>query len=441
MINELLWVAGMKQQYDIQKASGLAGIMGFLTILLIALKWQDWFYPLFKKIGLVDIAQSLGLVRDGVPAMTVIYITLFLAACILFVGLLSIALVFGGMLLMAFGQTELGKVIIGAVFMLILLPFMLPSLIKKHRQHKQTVAEEQANGFYRPVPLQRAYEKDKELKGLLNKYKDDFENVRMFRLFEEQTKRDGDVFEKWHDSSDYLEHGLEKAKSYLNRAVASIENDREWLIGYFNHKQNAEDNKFYIYFPNPLPAYASKYFLDDCYQEGSQVCSNDYNSAPKGNELYEYHKAEISRNYPLYTQDPKRLYVPALEIEFVWDGYAVSPRVVEGAVMESVMIDNSSIFHIQTPKLTECFEEISKQDMVQQAIKEAHIAMYLIPLAYPNAHNDDAWGYTGHFKELVSQIPNANAFAPLYAADVQERIIAYANSKKEWAINWIAQDV
>lgn len=438
MINELLWLAGAKQQHDIQKASGLAGIVGILTVLFIAFKWQDWFYPLFKFIGAVDLAHKLGLVHDGYPAMTVIYIILFLCTCILFVGILSIALVFGSMLLMLFGKTEFGKLVLGTVFMVILLPFMLPHFIKAYREHKQTIAKEKEEGYIRPTPLHQALKKDKTLKEIANKYNGEFEQVKMFRIFEEQTKQEGNVFEKWHDQKDWQHDGLRKASKFLNRAVASIENDHEWLIGYRSDERKADENKFFVFFPNPLPTFASKYFLDDCYEEGSLVRSNE--SVPK-RHLYDFIISSYNYKETPNQREHRLLHVPSIEIEFVWDGYAVSPRLVEGAEVKSMTMDFSSVYHIQAPRLKNFFSELSKEEKVQRAIKEAHIAMYLIPLAYTNDHDEEDWGYTGDFNKFVAEIPNADTFAPLYAADVQERIIAYAQNQKEWAINWIAQDV
>lgn len=439
MINELLWLAGAKQQHDIQKASGLAGIAGILTVLFIAYKWQDWFYPLLKFVGAVDLAHKLGLVHDGYPAMTVIYIVLFLCTCILFVGILAIALLFGSMLLMLFGKTEIGKLVLGAVFMLVLLPFMLPHFIKAYREHKQTIAEEKEVGYIRPVPLHQALKKDKNLKELANKYNAEFEHVKLFRIFEEQTKQEGYVFDMWHNQKDWQEDGLNKASNFLNRAVASIENDHDWLIGYTSNERKAEENKFFVFFPNPLPRFASKYFLDDCYEEGSLMRSNE--SVPKGHHLYDFLISSYEYGEEPNKRERRLLHVPSIEIEFVWDGYAVTPKVVEGAEVKSMPMDFSSVYHVQAPRLKHFFNELSKEEKVQQAIKEAHIALYLIPQAYTNDHDETDWGYTGDFNKFVAEIPNADTYAPLYAADVQERIIAYAKNQKEWAINWIAQDV
>lgn len=438
MINELLWLAGAKQQHDIQKASGLAGIVGILTVLFIAFKWQDWFYPLFKYIGAVDLAHRLGLVKDDYPAMTVIYIVLFLCTCILFVGILAIALLFGSMLLMLFGKTEIGKLILGAVFMLVLLPFMLPHFIKAYREHKQTLADEKDQGYIRPLPFHKALNKDKNLKELASKYNDEIEHVKMFRIFEEQTIQEGYAFEKLHDQQDWQEDGLNKASNFLNRAVTSIENDHDWLIGYRRDERKAGENKFFVFFPNPLPRFASKYFLDDCYEEGSLVRSNEYVS--KGQHLYDFLISSYEYGEEPNKRERRLLHVPSIEIEFVWDGYAVSPKVVEGAEVKSMTMDYSSVYRVQAPRLKHFFNELSKEEKVQHAIKEAHIALYLIPLAYPNDKDKSDWGYTGDFNKFFTEIPNADTYAPLYAADVQERIIAYANNQKEWAINWIAQD-
>ena len=434
MINELLWLAGAKQQHDIQKASGLAGIVGILAVIFVAVKWQDWFYPLFKKIGVVDLAHHLGLVRDGFPAMTVIYIVLFLCFCFVLIGLFCLAMLIGGLLLMLIGQSKVGVTVLA----IMTLPFLFPFMLRVQRQEKKKIAEEEANGYYRPVPFQKAYSKDKELSGLLKKYKKEFEHVRMFRLFEEQTKRENGVFEVWYDNENWELQDLTKAQTYLNRAVASVEHDQEWLFGY-QKEYKAEYNKFYLFLPNPLPAYASQHFLDDHYKDGSLVSTQPFSFDSTGEEIYQYPLSEVRRNPE--NLDKGIFYVPAIEIEFVWDGHAITPKIKDGAEVQSIELRFKKIFQIKSPIVDKFFNEVSQSKKVQQAIKEAHIAMYLIPMAYTNTTREGYYGYTGYFNEAVAQIPNTLAFAPLYAADVQERIVRYAKNNKQWAIDWLKQDV
>lgn len=462
MINDLLWLAAGKQQHDIQKSAGLAGVLGIITVILIAIKWQDWFYPLFKKTGIVDFAHRIGLVRDDFHAMTTINIILFIVTIMLIVMVACAVFVFGGLLLLALAQTSIGRIILSPL-LLLFLPIFIPALIKANKAEKQKLAEEKEIGYLRPQPFHQVLKKDKELKVLANKHNGEFENVKMFRMFEEQTLQNGETFDLWQSQEDWTTKGLDRASKHLNRAVASLEHDLDWIIGYKSDVRQASDNKFYIFFPNPLPHFASQYFLDDLYTDGSEVRSSyfeDFNlkrylyadyDAPRREFLYNYlHKASTHvssithPNFKGLEDDYKEiglLYVPALEIEFAWDGYAVSPRIVEGAEMQSMKMEKFNLYHVQSAKMKEFFTEVSKEEMVQQAIKEAHIAMYLIPIAYTNDYDESGIAYTGHFKRLVSNTPNAEAFAPLYAADVQERVIAYARNNKEWAVNWLAQDV
>lgn len=462
MINELLWMAGAKQQHDIQKSAGLAGIFGIATVLLIAIKWQDWFYPLFKKIGIVDFAHRIGLVRGDFHAMTTINIILFFVTCLVIVMMACVVVVFGGLLLLYVAQTSIGRIILSPLLLLIL-PFMIPSLLRARKEEKQALADEKEAGYVRPQPFYKALKKDKALEALENKHNSEFENVKMFRMFEEQTLVNGEIFDLWQTQEDWKKDGLEKSSKHLNRAVASIENDLDWIIGYKSDERQASANKFYIFLPNPLPHFASQYFLDDLYTDGSEVRSSYFENfnlkrylysdfdAPRREFLYNYlykastHVSSVTQpSFELLKEEYKEiglLYVPALEIEFAWDGYAVSPRIVEGAEMQSMNMDKLNLYHVQSAKMKEFFTEVSKEEMVQQAIKEAHIAMYLIPKAYPNDFDESGISYTGHFKRMVANTPNAEAFAPLYAADVQERIIAYAHNNKEWAVNWLAKDV
>ena len=430
----------IKQQYDIQKSAGLAGIVGFLYILLVAVKWNDWFYPLFNKIGAVELANKLGLVANGIPTLAVIYIALFIFVCIVLIGLICCLLLALGILLLLFGQTNFGSLVLGTLLFVLFFPVVLPFFIKAKRQQKQEQKANLENGYIKPTTMKQAYSKDKALNGLLKKYQHEYENVKMFRLFEEQSIRENSKLELWYQPEMVGVENKNKTYAYLNRAVASIDTDKDWLIGFRKDNESEDINKFYVLLPNPLPAYASQYFLDDCYKEGSQLSSKDYHAAPKGEHLYNFLLSEFNRKYPsAATFD--NYYVPAIEIEFVWDGYSVSPRVINGAEVMSVVLDHLNVYHIDSARMEVFFEDVSKKENVKQAIRETHIAMYLIPYAYPNNTDDKEWGYTGYYNDLVSKVPNADTFAPLYAADVKERIIAYANANKQWAINWIAQDV
>lgn len=103
MLRDLLWFVEAKQQYEIQRSSGLAGCMGLVVTFIVAaifiLNWEFWL-NFADTIGLRAFAERVGLIRDNSfeTFWTIIYISFmfFIITCaaILLLPLIPILLAF-----------------------------------------------------------------------------------------------------------------------------------------------------------------------------------------------------------------------------------------------------------------------------------------------------------------------------------------------------------
>lgn len=437
MLQDLLWLASAKQQYNMQRSAGMAGLMGFLSLFFIVWKWDEWFYPVFQKLGLVDMAHRIGLVSE-LTAITALSVLLLIAMVSFFFALIAFVFLFTIGTFFAIGNTERGLTIISYGILILFAPIILPVGLYFHLKDKKVKKKDLENGIIHSTTMENKYKSDKTLKPLWMNYKGDLETVRMFQLFQEQLKREGNGSNLMYNGlSTMVSQVMEQKKTlhkYLNRAVASVSDDRNWLIAHNHDKRSKpknEDHSYYLLFPNPLPAYASKNFLDDCYAEDSVVRINpDY--LHRSPFLYNYLILNGNHENERYKTEP--LYVPAIEIEFVWNGFEIVPQIKENAQMQSLSTQYLDIYQMESEQLNSFFEEVGTREDVKTAIKEAHIALYLIPAAYDESE-------LTLYNQYVQATPNAQAFAPLYQADVQERIVQYAEVGKPWAIKWLATDI
>ncbi|MER2009267.1 MAG: hypothetical protein ABS939_17600, partial [Psychrobacillus sp.] len=380
------------------------------------------------------------------PVLTVIYVVSIIFLLCLFFSLCMLAIVFIGATLLTFTSTKVGLNIITNATVILFFPILLPFGYFLNRKINKQNMNDVNNGIVRPMSLEAKYNSSPELREVYKQQHRNPHHLKMFQLFVDQCKRSKeDTIEQW--SQGYLSYdkeGHERVKRYLNRAVSSIEYDRNWLIGHYNVNTGAvtgNENKFYLLFPNPLPDFASQYFLEDCYEEGSVLCLVDSKNSirRKGNFLYNY----FSSSFKFYEGQNMEynFYVPAIEIEFEWNGYKVVPVLKENAKVESVCIEHMRCYKAKSEELEHFHETISQNSFIMRAVKEAHIAVYLIPNAYPEENElfaSDVKERT--FSHAIKDIPNIDTFAPIYKQDVQERVIQYAKVKKEWAINWLLKD-
>lgn len=390
MLTDLLWFLGAKQQYDKQKQQGLAGLMGILFVIFMVWKWDELFYPILDKLGLVAMAGRVGLIHD-LPVMTVINVIAMIFLLAIF---FAIALV----------VISVGQYLLILPMAVILLPFKLIKMMFLKKQSGVKVT-----GFATP---EAAYKRNTELTPLISQYKNEKSNMKMFRYYEEQVNRSDE------SGSVTLLKGEEKVKNVLQRVVASIKDDREWLVYYHESTE-----QWYILFPNPLPEFASPAFKSDYLSYSDKT-------------LYDFDMLGVSK----FMGEPSPYVVPGLPISFEWTGTEITPKIIQEKrdIVEVKVEWRMKTYQIKTSAMKALFDEVAQLGSVERAMKEAILALYIIPIAHPINPLSTS---TQEFLDEVATIPFADIYAPIYAADVEERMIKYAEYKKEFAINWLKSSV
>jgi hypothetical protein len=221
MLRDLLWLWEARMQYERQKAQGLAGLVALLTVILVIWKWNDWFYPLAKKFGIIDFLKRTGLWHEN-EVMTIINVIAVIFLLSLFIGLIAFGSIF---LLGLIGMIFSSKV--GQILIVIgLLPFY-PLIYLSVRKNRYDVQ----------------YKKDKEKREILLQYKDLPENQRKFHMFLHQLEEQDPSF-----TYEKLTLTPDEARIRLNKVLKSLQEKTDWLIGYDKY-----DDKFYLLFPRGCP--------------------------------------------------------------------------------------------------------------------------------------------------------------------------------------------
>ena len=225
MLQDLLWLASAKQQYNMQRSAGMAGLMGFLSLFFIVWKWDEWFYPVFQKLGFVDMAHRVGIVSE-LTALTTLSVLLLIAMVSFFFALIAFLLLFAIGTFFAIGNTKKGLTIISYGILILFAPIILPVGLYFHLKDKKAKKKDFENGIIHPTTMENKYKTDKTLKPLWKNYKSDLETIRMFQLFQEQLKREGNGSNLMYNGlSTMVSQVMEQKKTlhkYLNRAVASV---------------------------------------------------------------------------------------------------------------------------------------------------------------------------------------------------------------------------
>ncbi|WP_028393967.1 hypothetical protein [Bacillus cihuensis] len=395
MFADYLWYLGAKQQYNMAKSQGLAGLIGLLSVVLFVWKWDEWFLPIVDKLGLVDFAERIGIVHGlgAITVMNVIFITyifiLFILALV-FIGFLV------GLLLLMVGHSKIGWTII----MILTTPLWLPSAII----YKRNIVARS---------LTSTYQKDKELQPLLQKYKDLPTVEKQFELYIEQIKR--------IDNTCTVQSSRDKkfAKKILFRAVSAVKEDTNWLIALDQKTQ-----KLHLLFPNPLPQFGSRSF---------------YSPQEKEIGLYGiisqcWDAKEDMAPVPYYHSDH---YVPSMEIEVNWVNGELELHIVKSEIKPFNILFLGKFYHIQGMKIQSFYRETLKLNpVIIQALNKAHVAYYVLQIAYKDTmYNEDE--ALQLYLEESKHVANGEALFPLYAADVEEEIQEHAENGESWAIEWL----
>ena len=413
MLTQLLWFVHAKQQHDMQRAQGLAGLISLLLVIFMVWQWDEIFLPVLNFLGLVDLANRVGLVHES-PVITIINVLLIIFLLSVTVGLLAMALAFIGIVFSIFGGSRLGGAFLENAFFVLLLPFILPlALGDQFIRWMRGDLKRDPNAVQRAkeMKIEKYYKQTPELREEWKQTKDLTESARLFSLFRTQVLRD--------DTTAIVEEFPkgEKTEKFLNRAVASIENDLDWLIGY----SMAEDQHFLL-LPNPLPK-----FVSHCFSEKELSADGS---------VYGYHLAYTRHSIG----GDISYHVPAVPIDFEWDGYTIQMKQSSrGELVPFELSRFMSIYRIQAASVGNLYQEVSRRYDVKRAILNAHLALYIIPIAYMEKQMP-----TGAFNpyELIrqaSEVPNAEVFSIVYAADIKEKIEEFADRGESWAVKYMKQ--
>lgn len=383
MLNELLWFFNAKYQYEQQKRLGLAGFMGLLLAVLIIWKWNDWILPLATNLGLVALAERYGMISSDGGIYTALHmfagivaLLLFAAMCVLVIGIFL--LIFSTV-----GSTKIGSFLLFLPAILLFLPFALPQMIKTHREFKRNDPETNMVRFYKNNP---------NLLPLIQKRSDMERQQRNYELYLEQRSAANDpvVF------FSYVKKELERL---LNRAVASIQSDRDWSIGYCREKHQCV-----LLLPNPLPIFASR-----CAQ---------YQAMRPYDTVYNFRSLDLERVCD--SPESNYFHVPALPIEFIWsqEEERLVPALPSDAKMflqNTVMLKES--FACKHDDFRALQDEVSQRTDVAKWNTMAHVLLYFLPRVFPFELPTTKESV---ISKASKEILNADVFYPIYAADVEE---------------------
>lgn len=395
MFSDFLWFVGAKQQHDRQRELGLAGFMGLILTPLIVgfimVKWDSFFYPLFDKIGFAEIAEEAGLVHD-LPIMTVINVLLVGFLLLVFIGLGIVSVFTIGMLLVAVGQTKHGSTFLLIGGFILFLPLIIPiTLYWKIRHPRQRFT------------MREVYRKDKALRPLLTKYNEHKQSFKMFRLYEEQIKRE----QVGHIKNLLHYQGMDK----LNRVVEPNLHDRNWLFGY--HK---DEDQWYILFQNPLPEDAS--------------ASADLQHSRKLIDFFNY-------PYNSIREASEGYFTNAVPVNFTWRENRINFELPSHFNVRLQSTRFMDFYEIEGDEVIALFDTLAERIDVQKAVHHAHMAFYLIPLAFKY---DYRFKIDEQFNEKAKLIPNADRFRHFYAEDVDKSLQSYVNQGIKWAINYLEKE-
>ncbi|MCM3318060.1 hypothetical protein M3603_15690 [Rummeliibacillus stabekisii] len=417
MLTDLLWFVSAKQQHDIQKSAGLAGICGVLLTLFIVWQWDNIFSPIIHFIGLEHLINQLGLVQDT-PIHTIYNVLIMGVAALV---IIAVLFTLPTMLVLALAAATENKWL-SFLLSYIVFFFLSPIIFCCYLYIKLNERYRLDKG---PETLKQHYLRDPQLR---DDYKEVEQLPEQLKLHQLYTKAIGS--DQTATTLSYTE-----AVTHLNRAVASIETDRQWLIGY-----QKDNDQFYVLFPNPLPVYASPCFKDKTEND------DDYSTFGYKDLRFKYDLHLMSNNpkdtyYYLYSDTDKKapsFYVPAYKISYHWDDTSIQIDFRKRSYIDSVNVEElTMILKYEEPYTHELFDRIAQQDTVFETIKEAHMRSFLIPIAFPEEleyYNDPE--RLSYIREL-NKVPYIREYSSIYRADVEEAAIYYADHGSKWAIEYI----
>lgn len=248
MIEEIFWYMGMKHQYKLQKEQGAAGLFALIATAFVIWQWDNIFFPILKKTGLVEVAEIGGLIDHSGSALTGLQTFVNIAAFILFI-LLCIGILSAipmALFLLAISFTSAKGNIFIMVLGLCLLPLAIIALpiIWLGKKTKVVSETNDINTYVKNNPV--LGNENMKLKGMPYVPKNEYLGVyarqeTFFRNNPTQSK----------------EMSLEEATTYLNHCVKDFQSDVRVLFGY---KQ--ERDAWFVLYPSPVPQFATSTLHD-----------------------------------------------------------------------------------------------------------------------------------------------------------------------------------
>jgi len=384
-MNNTLWpVISAKLQYDMQKNTRGAGIIGLAVFFLLFILWDDWLYPIFDALGFVQIAHNAGLVQDTSVG------TFFAVAAVLIVLLVSTTII---MLLLRFPPIQL----------IVFLPFILiymavEPLIKKYKKpesinyySKEDITEEEYFEHLAKEDLRKKYE-------CLKKYPQQYSQGKLY-------------FEQYNDSryaNKMKQLTREEAFERLHAAVSTLNSPQNYVVAY----SPKFDGTWYILGPQPLPAYVSKVV--------------DYQK--------DFSMKDVQQALNEYTEDAE-LYVPAQPIRFSWDGkdkfyhykvevdryYNYRGQLNIPKDSDMMPLSNFAEFYFMNEGPFPSFYRSNTLLSVGDAIKRSHELAYLIPVYFENEWVKYATGQP-NFMTAIEKTPNYETLGLVYMSEVEKKL-------------------
>lgn len=398
MLKDLLWLWDAKLQYERQKAQGMAGLLSLLFVIFAVWKWDEWFYPLFEKLGLVSFAKNIGLVSD-LSVVTVVNVVAIIFFICLFIGLICLAATVVGFLLFMVGASKLGQWVIALALMPLLAPFLFFQVRNINRMAMSGISMD-----------------PKEIREIRKKYKDLEGEEYLLQLYLEQLKRSDEDFA--FEKSELALFEWDKAKNYLNRVLPSIKENTVGLLAYHRALK-----QIYILFPNPLPSHFSRSFEVGIKEDGI-----------KEDKIFGFRSQSLE--YGLDAESRRRYYVPALPVEIRSNGERFSLYVDPSSSVEAYDITGCmDFYYIQSSEWRNVVKNLcqSRIDLFR-SLHQAHIAFYLFQLVFKEVASEDDYNI---FFKGIPNVSNGDVLTPIYQNDVRNEIIRRAEYGEEWAINFL----
>ena len=396
MLNELLWLYATKRQYEMQKENGLAGLIGILVTILIIWQWNNWFYPILESVGIVSLADRIGMIT-GSPILTTINVLgLIMVLIFIFLAMVAIPTFIILSLMNLFGSNHnsnrpspLQYVVSLILLPILLLLYPIIKLMKKLKLISPTTAE-----IYK--------EQNKiDTKSIEESYLD---------VFTSQEQKNDPTASRTVISQ-------QEAISHLNRAIASLEDMKDFIFAY------SESNKtWYLLTPNPIPPFASKILV---------------NSSPQRTP---YNYGELYDTFKNNNDNLTNFYVPASKLTINWNKITnfVNISVTNEGSGFILNCSEAKTFEILKGKSIEnLFKQAANMASLKNLSLKAHVLSYTIPIAYPEEMKRFKTSATpSYYRELKSTLCRClRSFIPSRCFSGSKDCLARNN---QWAIDYLA---